>query len=79
MNEYDIQTEDDIQDVLKDLLAGTIQGMLESEMDNHLGYDKYERSSERNYRNGSKPKTVRSKYGVVKYSDYLSFDSILFI
>lgn len=32
-------------------------------MDNHLGYDKYERSPEPNYRNGTKPKTVRSKYG----------------
>lgn len=32
-------------------------------MDHHLGYGKYERSSEPNYHNGSKPKTVRSKYG----------------
>lgn len=32
-------------------------------MDNHLGYDRYERSSEPNYRNGTKQKTVRSKYG----------------
>lgn len=37
--------------------------MLETEMDSHLGYDRYERSSEPNYRNGTKPKTVRSKYG----------------
>lgn len=58
LNEYDIKTADDIQDVLKDLLAETMQRMLESEMDNHLGYDKYQRSSEPNYRNGSKPKTV---------------------
>lgn len=35
-----------------------IQGMLESEMNNHLGYDKYECSSEPNYPNGSKSKTV---------------------
>ena len=32
-------------------------------MDEHLGYDKYERSSETNYRNGTKTKRVRSKYG----------------
>lgn len=37
--------------------------MLETEMDNHLGYDRYERSDEPNYRNGKKSKTVRSKYG----------------
>jgi transposase-like protein len=63
LQEYDIETADDIQDALKDLLAGTIQGMLEAEMDAHLGYDKYERSAETNSRNGTKPKSVRSKYG----------------
>lgn len=31
-------------------------------MDNHLGYDRYERSGEPNYRNGTKSKMVRSKY-----------------
>ena len=63
LSEYDIQTADDIQDALKDLLGGTIQEMMEAEMDEHLGYDKYERSSESNYRNGTKTKRVRSKYG----------------
>lgn len=58
-----IQSAEDIQDALKDLLSGTIQDMLETEMDNHLGYDRYERSGEPNYRNGKKSKTVRSKYG----------------
>ncbi|WP_173363206.1 IS256 family transposase [Clostridium sp. SY8519] len=61
--EYDIETADDIQNALKDLLSGTIQEMLEAEMDNHLGYEKYERSSEPNDRNGTKSKGVRSKYG----------------
>ena len=63
LQEYDIQTADDIQEALKDLLGGTIKEMLESEMDEHLGYDKYERSDETNYRNGTKSKHVRSKYG----------------
>lgn len=63
LQEYDIQTADDIQEALKDLLGGTIKEMLESEMDEHLGYDKYERSEESNYRNGTKSKRVRSKYG----------------
>lgn len=34
LQEYDIQDASDIQDALKDLLGGTIQEMLESEMDN---------------------------------------------
>lgn len=63
LQEYEIETAEDIQDALKDLLSGTIQDMMEAEMNGHLGYDKYERSTEPNYRNGSKPKTVRSKYG----------------
>ena len=37
--------------------------MLETEMNNHLGYAKYARDDEPNYCNGTKPKTVRSKYG----------------
>ena len=63
IQEYDIESAEDIQNALKDLLSGTIQDMLEAEMNEHLGYDKYERSEENNYRNGSKPKTVRSNYG----------------
>ena len=63
LQEYDIETADDIQDALKDLLSGTLKEMMETEMDNHLGYDRYERSHETNYRNGTKPKRVRSKYG----------------
>ena len=44
LEEYDIRTAKDIEDALKDLLGGTIQEMLESEMDEHLGYGAYERS-----------------------------------
>lgn len=63
MEEYDIQTADDIQEALKDLLGGTIQSMLEAEMDNHLGYEPYERTTNTNARNGKKTKSIRSKYG----------------
>ena len=44
LQEYDIETAEDIQDALKDLLGGTIKKMMEAEMDNHLGYQKSERS-----------------------------------
>mgnify|MGYP002243091983 CR=1 FL=1 len=40
---------------LKDLLGGTIKEMMESEMDEHLGYRKSERSDCDDYRNGYKP------------------------
>lgn len=65
IQEYDIQTAADIQEALKDLLGGTIQSMFESELDNHLGYDNYERSSNPDYRNGTKPKKLRSSYGEI--------------
>ncbi|MCC3866498.1 transposase, partial [Terrisporobacter petrolearius] len=54
---------EDIQEALKDLLGGTIESMLKAELDNHLGYEPYERTESSNSRNGSKPKMVRSQYG----------------
>jgi len=63
LQEYDIQSAEDIQEALKDLLGGTIQSMMEAEMDSHLGYKPYERSENSNARNGHKPKSVKSKYG----------------
>ena len=46
LDEYDIQSAEDIQDALKDLLSGTIQTMLETEMNEHLGYEKYARDDD---------------------------------
>ena len=34
LQEYDLETTEDIQDALKDLLGGTIEKMLQAEMDN---------------------------------------------
>ena len=36
LEEYDIETAEDIQDALKDLLGGTIKEMMEAEMDDIL-------------------------------------------
>lgn len=63
LEEYDIESAQDIQDALKDLLGGTIKEMMEAEMDDHLGYESYERSDNPNSRNGYKQKQIRSKYG----------------
>ena len=62
LEEYDIKSAKDIEDALKDLLGGTIQEMLESEMDEHLGYQEYERSSNPDYRNGRKTKKIRGNF-----------------
>ncbi len=63
LQEYDIQSAEDIQDALKDLLGGTIKEMMEAEMDNHLGYEKSERSDSDDYRNGYESKRINSSYG----------------
>jgi transposase-like protein len=63
MQEYDVQTAEDVQDALKDLLGGTLEEMLQAEMTDHLGYEEYERTENENARNGVKDKKVRSKYG----------------
>ena len=66
LSEYDIQSAQDIQEALKDLLGGTIKKMMEAEMEDHLGYEKSERSDNDDYRNGYKSKTVKSSIGEVK-------------
>ena len=65
IQEYDIKSAEDIQEALKDLLGGTIQEMMEAELDEHLGYDEYERSDNPDYRNGVKHKKLRSSYGEI--------------
>ena len=56
------QTTGDIQAKLKKLFAGTIEQMLEAEMDEHLGYKK----NSGNSRNGYGKKTIISNYGECK-------------
>ena len=63
IEEYDIKSAKDIEDALKDLLWGTMQEMLESEMDEHLVYREYERSGNPDYWNGKKTKRIRSSFG----------------
>ena len=65
LQEYDIQSAEDIQEALKDLLGGTIKEMMEAEMDEHPGYQKSQRSDSNDYRNGYKCKRVNSSYGAM--------------
>lgn len=55
----------DIQAKLKLLFAGTIEQMLEAEMDEHLGYEKNSAlgNNSGNSRNGYGKKTITSDYG----------------
>ena len=56
LEEYDIKSAKDIEDALKDLLGGMIQEMLESEMDEHLGYQEMVRKQRRSEETSEKLK-----------------------
>ena len=64
--EYEIETAEDIQEAHKDLLGDTIKEMMEAEMDDHLGYDRYDRSDSNDARNGYKEKNVNSSDGSMR-------------
>jgi len=65
INENNLTTAEDVQDVLRDLFAEALQEMLEAEMDTNLGYEKNDSKNKTtpNRRNGHSRKSVRSEYG----------------
>ena len=66
LSEYDIQSVQDIQEALKDLLGGTIKKMMEAEMEERLGYEKSGHSDNDDYRSGYKSKHIKSSIGEVE-------------
>ena len=65
IKEKHLVTADDVQSMLKEMFADTLQEMLEAELDTELGYPKNGSLPEggSNRRNGHSKKTVRSQYG----------------
>jgi len=61
----DCKSMDDVHNMLKDLFKDTIQKVLETEMDEHLGYVKHDPSGDYsgNSRNGYSKKTVQTQMG----------------
>lgn len=55
----------DVQSLLKTLFKGTVEQMLEAELDEHLGYERYEAQGKNsgNSRNGYNKKTVQTELG----------------
>lgn len=66
--ESDLKNVDDVYSLMKESFKDILQEMLEAEMDETLGYDKYHKRVEptSNKRNGYSPKTVKSKYGEIE-------------
>ena len=69
IKEFNLTDTDSIQDAMKDLLGDTIQELLEAEMDEHLGYTKYDYKNRDensdNIRNGHSQKTLVSSQGEI--------------
>ena len=62
---YNVKTTADLQEALKDLLGGTIQTMLEQEIDAQIDEREAEDSAYSDSRNGYKDKTLRSSMGEI--------------
>ena len=62
MKELNIKDMDDIQDLFKSFVAAALEGGLEAELDEELGYSKYDyRNKEtNNSRNGYSKKTMKT-------------------
>ena len=63
-----LKTPEDVQEALKAVFADTLQAMLNSELDTHLGYEKYavQHKQTTNSRNGHSRKTVSSQDGEIE-------------
>jgi len=64
MENYEINSAQDLQEALKEMFAGTLQDMMNAEFDDQIGYEKSDNIIPKdNYRNGHSSKKVKSKYG----------------
>lgn len=68
MKSGDVKTAFDVEEKLRKSFGKVIKSMLEAEMDQHLGNDKYkhEENKQENYRNGYSKKKVKSNLGEIE-------------
>ena len=64
-DEYEIKSAGDIEAALLDMFGNFIEQALEAELDQHLGYSRYDfrNKSTSNARNGRNPKTIQTRLG----------------
>lgn len=64
-NDVTIKNSDDVNSIMKDMISLVLEGALDGEMDEHLGYSKYDYEGKNtgNSRNGYSKKTVHTSYG----------------
>jgi transposase-like protein len=57
------KTADELNNFLKELQKRAVEQMLEGEMDEHIGYEKYQKTKITNSRNGHTKKKLKTSYG----------------
>lgn len=66
MKDSDIKDVANLQSMLKEMLKNGVEALLEAELDDTLGYEKYDNSTPKNnYRNGSSKKRIRTDLGEI--------------
>ena len=69
MREGDIKDVVNLQSMLKEMLKNGVEALLEAEMDEALGYERYDNTTQKtNYRNGKSKKKIRSDLGEIELS-----------
>jgi len=67
LQQFDVNSMQDINDLFKDMIGAFLENGLEGELDDHLGYTKYDyrNKSTDNCRNGTSSKKLKSSYGEI--------------
>ncbi len=67
VKEKGLKTVEDVENFIKELVGPTLQVLLEAELENQLGYSKYDYKNKQtdNSRNGTTPKTIRTSHGEI--------------
>ena len=63
-----IKTEADLSKLSSQLMKMTVEAALGAEMENHLGYSKHQKSKNKNSRNGTTKKKLKSNVGEIEIS-----------
>lgn len=65
LSDYEIKSAEDLSNALRDVFSGTIEDMLEAELDGHLGYERNDQGEKAtaDRRNGKQSKKIISHFG----------------
>ena len=64
----ELSSKDEIENLMQELIKTVVETSLNSELDEHLGYEKHERSNSTNSRNGHYSKQLKTNVGDVEVS-----------